>query len=93
MCKVLGCPCVITTVSTDAKAKIAKVNGADHVITYKEGKVLDEIKKITTNELCDVVFVDVGLNTHEDNMLRVSTAATAGTAVNNSNCAQYVYKA
>ena len=45
MCKVFGCPCGITPVSTDAKAKIAKVNGADHVIIYKDGKVLDEIKK------------------------------------------------
>ena len=71
MYKVLGHPCVITTVSGDAKEKIAKIKWCRSCDNIQDGKVLDEIKKTTKNELCDVVFAGVGLKTHEESMLSV----------------------
>ena len=77
MCKILGCKCVITTVSNEIKSKIAKQNGADFVINYKtqDGNYdfLNEIKKITKNELCNVVFDGVGKMTSDQSILSVKS--------------------
>lgn len=54
---------VIGTVSTDAKAMIAKSNGAKHVINYKTENVIERIKELTNGEGVDrVVEVELGGN-------------------------------
>jgi len=54
---------VIGTVGTPDKAKIAKVNGADHVILYRDEDFVAKVKDITKGERCDVVYDGVGKST------------------------------
>lgn len=56
---------VITTASTDEKLQRAKALGADHLINYKTHDFVDEVKKITSKKLVDVVFEHVGGETFE----------------------------
>lgn len=57
---------VTTTVSTAAKAEIAKGLGADHVVLYPEREVEDYVSEYTGGAGYDVVFDTVGGNCIQD---------------------------
>lgn len=54
---------VIGTVGTKDKADLAKANGCDHVILYRDEDFVARVKEITKGELCDVVYDGVGKTT------------------------------
>ena len=57
--KHLGCT-VIGTVGSADKAELAKQNGCDHVILYREENFAERVKEITKGALCEVVYDGVG---------------------------------
>ena len=59
---------VVGTVSTEAKARLAKDAGADHVILYTETDFADEVKKITGGWGVHVVYDSVGQSTFEKSL-------------------------
>ena len=62
MLKRIGCD-IFSTVSTDAKAELAKEAGADSVIIYTNNDFEDEIKRITHGNGLKMVFDAVGRTT------------------------------
>jgi alcohol dehydrogenase len=87
MAKAIGCT-VITTVGDDAKAKLAKELGADHVINYRADRFEHEVRKITAKKGVDVVFEHVGADTFPGSLLTlkrggrlVTCGATSGPTV------------
>ena len=56
---------VIGTVSTEAKAQLAKEAGADHVILYTQTDFAAEVKKITDGKGLHVVYDSVGQTTFD----------------------------
>jgi NADPH:quinone reductase len=56
---------VIGTVSTEAKAQLAKDAGAEHVILYTQSDFLAEVKKLTESRGVQVVYDSVGQSTFE----------------------------
>jgi NADPH:quinone reductase len=54
---------VIGTVGTREKGELAKANGCDHVIYYREEDFAARVKEITNGELCHVVYDGVGKET------------------------------
>jgi NADPH:quinone reductase len=64
MAKRLGAQ-VITTVSTQAKAELAREAGADEVVLYTEQNFEAEVKRITGGKGVDVVYDSVGKNTFD----------------------------
>jgi NADPH2:quinone reductase len=56
---------VIATVSTDAKAKLAREAGADEVILYTQSDFEADTKRLTGGKGVDVVFDSVGKTTFE----------------------------
>ena len=56
---------VIGTVSTEAKAQLAKEAGADHVILYTQTDFAAEVKKITDGKGVHVVYDSVGQTTFD----------------------------
>lgn len=54
---------VIGTVGSKEKAELARANGCDHVILYREENFLERVKEITKGALCDVVYDSVGKDT------------------------------
>ena len=63
---------VIATVSTDAKAKLAREAGADDIILYTQTDFEAETKRLTDGKGVDVVYDSVGKTTFEKglNVLR-----------------------
>jgi len=59
---------VIGTVSTEAKAQLAKEVGADHVILYTQSDFLAEVKKLTENRGVNVVYDSVGQTTFDKSL-------------------------
>jgi NADPH:quinone reductase len=57
--KALGAE-VIATVSTEAKAKLARKLGSDVVVNYRAGSIADEVLALTSGEGVDVVIDPVG---------------------------------
>jgi NADPH2:quinone reductase len=55
---------VIGTTSTQAKADLAKANGADHVILYPVEDTVKRVLELTNNEGVDAVFDGVGKDTY-----------------------------
>jgi NADPH:quinone reductase len=53
----------IGTAGSPAKAELALAHGYDHVIDYSATDFVAEVKRITSNELCDVVYDSVGKDT------------------------------
>jgi NADPH:quinone reductase len=51
---------VIGTAGSEEKAKLARENGCDHVILYREEDFAARVKEITKGALCDVVYDGVG---------------------------------
>ena len=54
---------MIGTTSTQAKADLAKANGADHVILYPVEDTVKRVLELTNNEGVDAVFNGVGKDT------------------------------
>ncbi|MES2606112.1 MAG: quinone oxidoreductase [Pseudomonadota bacterium] len=54
---------VIGTVSSAAKAKLAKANGYSHVINYTEKDFVKEVKRITRGAMLPVVYDSIGAAT------------------------------
>ena len=63
---------VIATVSTDAKADLARQAGADHIILYTQQDFESEAKRLTDGKGVDVIYDSVGKTTFEKglNILR-----------------------
>jgi len=59
---------VIGTVSTEAKAQLAKAAGADEVILYTQSDFLTEVKKLTGGKGVHVVYDSVGATTFEKSL-------------------------
>lgn len=54
---------VIGTAGSAEKITLAKENGFDHVINYRDKDFVAEVKAITDGKLCDVVYDSVGKDT------------------------------
>jgi NADPH:quinone reductase len=59
---------VIATVSTEAKAELARAAGADEVILYTEADFETETKRLTGGRGVDVVYDSVGKTTFEKSL-------------------------
>ncbi|TAM01789.1 MAG: quinone oxidoreductase [Paraburkholderia sp.] len=74
---------VIGTVSSEAKAKIARAHGCDHVVIYRHEDVAKRVRELTAGKGVDVVFDSVGRNTFEaslDSLKRRGLMVCVGTA-------------
>ena len=56
---------VITTVSTEEKAQLARDAGADHVVLYTQDDFTEAVMRITDGAGCQVAYDSVGLTTYE----------------------------
>ncbi len=54
---------VIGTVGSEDKAELARQNGCDHVILYRQENFAERVKEITGGKLCEVVYDGVGKTT------------------------------
>ncbi|WP_044874357.1 quinone oxidoreductase [Pseudomonas sp. LFM046] len=80
--KLLGLT-VIGTVSTEAKAEVARSHGCDHVINYSDEDIAKRVREITGGRGVDVVFDSVGKNTFHaslDSLKRRGLMVCVGTA-------------
>ncbi|AOE85334.1 quinone oxidoreductase family protein [Pseudomonas sp. TCU-HL1] len=80
--KLLGLT-VIGTVSTEAKAEVARLHGCDHVINYSEEDIASRVRQLTDGRGVDVVFDSVGKNTFMaslDSLKRRGLMVCVGTA-------------
>ena len=59
---------VITTVSTEAKAQLAREAGADHTIIYTEQDFEEEVKRITDGVGVQAVYESVGKDTFDKSL-------------------------
>jgi NADPH:quinone reductase len=59
---------VIGTVSTEAKAALAKAAGADHVINYAESGFAEEVRRLTGGRGVDVAYDSVGQATFDGSL-------------------------
>lgn len=74
---------VIGTVSTEAKAEVARAHGCDHVINYSHEDVATRVRELTDNVGVNVVFDSVGKNTFAgslDSLKRRGLMVCVGTA-------------
>ncbi len=74
---------VIGTVSTAAKAEIARAHGCDHVINYSHEDVAGRVRELTDGAGVSVVFDSVGKTTFEaslDSLKRRGLMVCVGTA-------------
>jgi NADPH2:quinone reductase len=67
MAKTLGAR-VLGTVSTEAKAQLARDNGADDLIRYTEQDFEQEVKRLTGGRGVDVVYDSVGKTTFDKSL-------------------------
>jgi NADPH2:quinone reductase len=67
MAKRLGAH-VITTVSTEEKASLAREAGAEDVILYTQEDLVERVKEITEGKLLPVVYDSVGKSTFEQSL-------------------------
>ena len=54
---------VIGTVGSKEKAEIARKNGCDHTILYRDEDFVAKVKEFTGGKLCDVVYDGIGKTT------------------------------
>lgn len=59
---------VITTVSTDEKARLSREHGADEVILYSQTDFAAEVKKLTGGQGVQAVYDSVGKSTFEGSL-------------------------
>ena len=74
---------VIGTVSTDAKAEIARSHGCEHIINYSHEDVARRVREITDGVGVNVVFDSVGMTTFMaslDSLKRRGLMVCVGTA-------------
>ncbi|KAI9271373.1 hypothetical protein BY458DRAFT_455735 [Sporodiniella umbellata] len=74
---------VIGTVSTEEKAKLARENGANHVINYSKEDVVTRVNEITNGLGCHAVLDGVGKDTWEASLAstrRLGTLVSFGNA-------------
>nr|GAT59850.1 predicted protein [Mycena chlorophos] len=74
---------VIGTTSTKEKAELAKANGADHVILYKDEDTVARVLEITNGAGVEAVFDGVGKDTFDSNfkmLKRKGTLVSVGNA-------------
>ncbi len=62
-----GCR-VVGTVSTDAKAEIARAHGADHVVVTSRERFPERVMEVTGGEGCVYVYDGIGKDTFEDSL-------------------------
>ena len=55
---------VIGTVGSEEKAELARANGTDHVILYRDEDFVKRVREITSGKLCDVVYDGIGQATY-----------------------------
>ncbi len=67
---------VIGTVGDEAKAKIAKDNGAHHTILYNKEDFAEKVKEITSGKLCNVVYDGIGKTTFPKSLDCISPLGT-----------------
>ena len=84
MCKYLGAN-VIGTTSSEAKAKLAKENGADYVVDYSNGydALVEKVNELTGNKGVHVVLDGVGAATFDVSLKvvrRLGTVVSFGNA-------------
>ena len=60
--------CVITTVGSDEKGKLARRLGADYIINYKKESVGRAVKQLTNGRGVDIVFEHTGASTWADSI-------------------------
>ena len=80
--KLLGLT-VIGTVSSDAKAEVARAHGCDHTINYSHEDVAQRVRELTDGVGVNVVFDSVGKNTFMgslDSLKRRGLLVCVGTA-------------
>ena len=80
--KLLGLT-VIGTVSTEAKAEVARAHGCEHVIDYSHEDVARRVRELTDGTGVNVVFDSVGKDTFEaslDSLARRGLMVCVGTA-------------
>ncbi|MEV0083735.1 quinone oxidoreductase [Saccharopolyspora sp. NPDC050642] len=80
--KLLGIT-VIGTVSTEAKAEVARAHGCDHVVLYKQEDVAARVREITDGAGVPVVFDSIGATTFQsslDSLARRGLLVCFGTA-------------
>ena len=80
--KLLGLT-VIGTVSTEAKAEVARAHGCDHIVYYSREDVAKRVRELTNGVGVDVVFDSVGKDTFEaslDSLKRRGLMVCVGTA-------------
>src|SRR5207253_10607554 len=74
---------VIGTVSTEAKAQVARAHGCDHVILYSRENVAKRVREITSGAGVSVVYDSVGKDTLAaslDSLKRRGLLVCVGTA-------------
>ncbi|BCQ26667.1 NADPH:quinone reductase [Caballeronia sp. NK8] len=74
---------VIGTVSSEAKAEVARAHGCDHVINYSHEDVAKRVRELTDGAGVNVVFDSVGKDTFEaslDSLRRRGLMVCVGTA-------------
>ena len=54
---------VIGTIGSKDKAELARANGCDHTILYRDEDFVARVKEITGGKLCDVVYDGIGKTT------------------------------
>lgn len=59
---------VFSTVSTEAKAKLSRESGADHVILYTQQDFAEEVKKATGGQGVQAVYDSVGKTTFDQSI-------------------------
>jgi len=59
---------VIGCVGSDEKAALAKANGADHIIMYKDESIPERVKQITDGEGVAASYDSIGQATFEDSL-------------------------
>ncbi|KAF9141983.1 NADPH:quinone reductase [Mortierella sp. GBA39] len=84
MCKLLGAN-VIGTTSSEAKAQLAKANGADYVVDYSNGydELVAKVNELTGNKGVNVVLDGVGASTFDVSLKvvrRLGTVISFGNA-------------
>ena len=59
---------VIGTVSTEAKAELAKAHGCDYPILYKHEDFAERVHEITSGEGVPVVYESIGIDTFQKSL-------------------------
>jgi len=67
---------VIATAGNESKMQRARELGADEVINHYRQKIGDEVKRITSKEMCDIVVEHVGQATWGESMKALKPGAT-----------------